>query len=427
MRALTAVFGMCLIFQLFGFAYIAYPSAGKAYYFYGDFHGGPPDSRYADALNTPWNAIPPFGLFFIEGKVIKTAIDAVHPPQSETEQRENATRAVIAVGILSRTLALIILYYMIRSLRVPPYAGAGALALFSFQYTNIALTQSMKFVAGLPFFILWLWSSSACNAQPTKRRVIIHYLALLGALSSQQWILFAVIATYLLHPGVKRACGLPIHGFNLAGVGGATLAILALYFTEAARILHGHMPLVPIMPSFNRSLYLYEYPSLLAILLLACSAGLFLYAKNSTHHNKRGLPLAIIPLALFSRAITFIHPSIFMNTHFMIFFFPYWALVSCALFMIIKNAFTEDQPTGITTLAITLWLASALPQLMLVLGISIPISPVLDAAVTPVLVLAAGSRPSKAFPVFLVLVLNITILSTYKFLNYTHGWEMLNL
>lgn len=424
MRTLKSVFAICLIFQLFGFTYIAYPSAGKAYTFYGDFHGGPPDARYADALLTPWSAAPPLGLFFAEGKVIRAAINAIHPPQSEAEQHENATQAVITVGVLSRTAALILLFLMARAMRIPPHATAASLAVFSFQYTNIALTQSMKFVAGLPFFILWLWSLYECDTRPTKKWRIIHGIALCATLFSQQWIIFFVGAAYLIYPAAKRATGLPINAFNLAGTAGVAVGTAMLYCAEAWRMVNGRTPLLPIMPSFARSLYLYEYPILLAFFTIACALGIWTYTKASISHEKKFLTLIILPLIFFSRSLTFIHPAILTDTNFMTFFFPYWALISLALYMIIRNGLAENQP-AITTLAITAWLVSTLPQLLLVIGVSIPVSPVLDAVVTPILILAAGARPSKLLPVLTAIVCIVAILSSYKFLNYTNGWNAL--
>ncbi len=421
---LRIAFLACILFTLAGFTAIAYPSALQAYDYYGDFHdGGAADARYADALTRPWNEAPLFGLFFREAKTTKTFIDFAHPPASELDHRTNATEAVIFINIISRVLGLIAFFMIIRGSGATPMGAIAALLIFTFQYTNIALTQSMKFVAGFPFFMLWILSFLRYEKTRERRTLILHLACIPPLLVSQQWIMFFVASFYLLYPAFKYATGGAIRRFEVLGTLAITLASVTLYVIEHARFMAGDVPLIPIVPSAFRSPYLTEYPTMALFALAALLVGVVLFRRTPSFPGKTFVTLFITPIALFSRALIFLHPSVFLYPDFLAFIGSYWLLVSLALYALIAHIFADRHISPLSLCALFAWFVSSLPPLLLACGVSIPTSPVLDVIITPLLVLASITRESRIAYAITALVLLTLPLSIYKLVIYTNAFD----
>ncbi len=416
------LFLICVLFHIAGFTVIAYPSAQDAYNRYGDFHSGITDANYGNILLQPWHAAPVLRLFFAEGKIVKGVINFIRPPAGESESIDAAVEAIIAIGIVSRIVAFVLFYFFVQSAGLRARAVAAALLIFTFQYTNIALTQSMKFVAGLPFFMFWLVSFSEYERTGHRRWLAAHVMALPLLLISEQWIIFFVAALYLLYPFFRRGAGIPLRVFDVFGTALVAFASTTLYFLEWGRITSNHIPLLPLVPSAFRSAYLHEYPALLLIFSIACGIGLCIYKKTFGFSGKKFLSLGIVPYAIFMQSLIFLNPAMFLQKNFLLFFLPYWLLVSCSLGMIIRNAFVVRKIDAVAVLALVAWTIGSLPQIFLMLGASMPTSPVLDVIILPLLVGVASRDAHKAFLLFFTLVVLVGFLSVYKLLVYTDGW-----
>jgi hypothetical protein len=417
------VFLLCMLFSIAGFTSIAYSSAQGAYEYYGDFHGNAAqtddalryaDNGYVDALHAPFAALPFTRLFHIEGKIANRVIG-------------NAAETVIFLTIVNRAAALLVFFLIIRALVAPPLAAAAALLIFTFQYTNIGLTQSMKFVAGWPFFLLWILGYLRYRHARGGKWLALHTACLIPCALSEQWIIFFIGAFYLIMPLLRHAAGKSPDLLDLAGSAGVACAATALYFAEWHRFTHDLPFLFSLVPSMSRSPYMAEYATFVLFAALALALGIIILRRSRPFPGMPMLALVIVPFVIFQRSLLFLYPILptLMNADYMIFTFPYWLLISLALWRIVRDAFVAQRIDNIAFLALAAWTIGSLPGFFLILGVAMPQSPVLDAVVTPLLVLAAARGYGRIPHAALALTLVLIPLSIYKLAAYTHAGSRL--
>ncbi len=286
----TILFLFLILFEIGGFTIAAYPSAARAVEFYGDFHDAAiyqgvttaPLIRTAPMLVLPAEAR--FAAFFIKG--------------------ENAEGEIlILIGLISRVIALIAL--LILGKEITGSAGTALLGAYAFvfSYRLVPFTQGMKFVAGMPFILLWLLFT-ARQENGKKNIPFLQEGFFAAALFSEQWIASFAVAVFFSHSLFKAVTEKRFFssesriGIFIAALAGIWHSMEYLRFRNDKPFFMNTFPQIALPDT------IYGVPLFIAsVSALALLFGVFVWrrSREKNPENKKGyytLTLVMAPLAV---------------------------------------------------------------------------------------------------------------------------------
>lgn len=284
------IFLFLILLEIGGFTIAAYPSASRAVEFYGDFHDA---TIYQGITTAPLARTAPMFVLPAEARLAALFIKG-----------ENAEGEIlILIGLISRVIALIALLMLGKE--ITGSAGTALLGAyaFAFSYRLVPFTQGMKFVAGMPFILLWLLLT-ARRENGKKNIPFLEEGFFAAALFSEQWTASFAVAIFFSHALFKAVAGKRFFssesriGIFIAALAGTWHSMEYLRFRSDKPFLMNTFPHIALPAT------IYGAPLFIAsVSALALLFGVFAWRRSREKNpdNKKGyyaLMFAMAPLAI---------------------------------------------------------------------------------------------------------------------------------
>jgi hypothetical protein len=221
-RLIAALAVFLLMIEAGGFTLASYASIQDAVDFYGDFHS---PLIYEGITTKNIFAAAPFVILSGETKAWALA----------TGNNDYGT-ALIATSIINRVVALALLMMIGIEIGASPTITLIGTYAFALSYRLIPYTQGMKFVAGLPLLLAWLFFL-AREKNGRAAAMPIQAFLLLGAILSEQWIASFAAIFILVYTSFKILRNEPIPVSMRITSACIALASISWFFIERGRII----------------------------------------------------------------------------------------------------------------------------------------------------------------------------------------------
>jgi hypothetical protein len=412
-RLIIGFFTFLALFHSAGFTQIAYGSLEDAWGFYGDFHGSyAPTLIERDSINPPL-----LGLWFVETKLVTALL-----------KTDNMT-ALLIVSLISRVMAAVAFAGLGAVIGRGTYSIALGSTAFAFSYLLIPFTQGIKFITGLPFFLLWLAGYLKTYEGRRGYWAALEITAGTIALFSEQWIILLMAAVYTFMPLIRAGTEGMSAITQKDAFGGmlSAIASLGIAAAEAMRLVSGSPPILSLQTHAHREPYSAGLYALYIVYVIAIFIGCVIaYRKASPHNHFQGRSFLlfgfIFPILLAIGKHLVVMPNILAIMKpisiYWIIGAPFWIAAAKNITLKKKIMPQEAACMGLTAFA------AFMPTLPL-FGFFIPGSPYLEGIAFALLVLcfAEGEDRSLQLPAILAL----SGIWAWQFLEYAAAWHRLGI